>query len=38
MIPHKKFAFGFGQRFGVVDPERQIVGIENDRRDPDRAG
>ena len=32
------FPLGFGERLEIVDPEWQIVGIENDRGDPDRPG
>jgi hypothetical protein len=32
------FPLGFGERLGIVDPEWQIVGIENDRGYPDRPG
>ncbi len=32
------FPLGFGERLGIVDPEWQIVGIENDRGYPNRPG
>ena len=38
MISHKDSRFASGRTFEIVEPLRQIVGIENDRRDANRPG